>query len=88
MPNPIDYRFGDASSAPFDMVVPVSKADAPLPDGPCRALVVGPGGAGTVNIKDGSGVTRTSYPLFEGVNAVVCQEVRTGGTASQIWAGY
>lgn len=86
--NPLDIRSGDASDRPFDMVVPVTKVDGPLPDGPCRGLIVGAGGAGTVNIRDGSGALRTGFPVFEGINPVVCQEVRSGGTASGIWAGY
>lgn len=87
MTNRINEEFGDASSAPFDMLVPVTKADdTPLPDGPCRGLWVGT--AGTVNIKDGSGATRTGVPVFAGTNPIVCQAVRAGGTALDIWAGY
>lgn len=84
--NPITIAGDDASDRPFDMVVPVTKADAPLPDGTCRGLVVG--AAGTINFRDGSGAIRTNFPVFQGTNPVVCQEVREGGTASDIWAGY
>lgn len=86
MPNKITARYGDPSSAPADMVVPVTKADAALPEGTCRSLLVGT--AGTANIVDGSGVTRTNVPLQQGYNPIVCQQVRTGGTAADIWALY
>ena len=68
------------------MLVPVTKADAELPDGPCRCLLVGT--AGTANIVDATGATRTNVPLQQGYNPIVCQQVRTGGTASNIWAIY
>lgn len=84
--NPIIVQGGDASDRPFDDVVAVTKADAALPDGPCRGLWVGT--AGTVNIKTLAGNVRTGVPVFVGTNPIGCQEVRTGGTAGDIWAGY
>ncbi len=84
--NPITITGGDASDRPFDMVVPVIKVDGPLPDGTCRGLVVGV--AGTINIRDGSGTIRNNFPVVQGVNPVVCREVRLCGTATDIWAGY
>jgi hypothetical protein len=84
--NPIAPQFGDASTAPADAIVPVTKADAALPGGTCRSLLVGT--AGTANIVDGAGVTRTNVPLQQGYNPIVCQQVRTGGTAADIWALY
>lgn len=84
--NPIEARFGDASAAPADAVVPVTKTDAALPGGTCRALLVGT--AGTANIVDASGTTRANVPLQQGYNPIVCQQVRTGGTAADIWALY
>ena len=86
MPNDITAKYGDASAAPADMLVPVTKADTALPDGTCRCLLVGT--AGTANIVDGSGATRANVPLQQGYNPIVCQQVRTGGTASDIWALY
>lgn len=86
MLNDISQQFGDASFSPADAVIPVTKADSALPDGPCRALLVGT--AGTANIVDASGETRTNVPLQQGYNPIVCQQVRTGGTASDIWALY
>lgn len=85
-PSDIIFSAGDASSAPADMVVPVTKADTALPGGTCRGLLVGT--AGTANIVDGSGATRASVPLQQGYNPIICQQVRTGGTATDIWALY
>jgi len=75
-----------ASSAPAREVIPVTKADADLPDGQCRGLLVGT--AGTANIKDGGGTTRADVPLQQGYNPIRCIQVRTGGTADDIWALY
>ena len=86
MPKDIMSGYGDPSSAPADAVVPVTKAVTDLPDGTCRALLVGT--AGTANIVDGSGVARTNVPLQQGYNPIVCQRVSTGGTAADIWALY
>ena len=76
----------DARSMPGSVVVPVTKANSDLPDGMCRCLLVGT--AGTANIEDGSGVIRTNVPLQQGYNAILVKQVRTGGTASDIWAIY
>ena len=84
--NPIAFRFGDASSAPADAIVPVTKADEPLPGGTCRSLLVGT--EGTANIVDGQGEARSNVPLQKGYNPIVCQQVRLGGTAANIWALY
>ncbi len=73
---------------PFTAVkyVKVTKATGLLPDGTCKGLRVGT--AGTANLVDGTGTLRTDVPLFEGDNPLVCREVRTGGTADNIWALY
>lgn len=75
---------GDTSAAA--KVVPVTKADADLPDGPCRALLVGT--AGTANISDLTETIRTNVPLVVGYNPISCVQVRTGGSADNIWALY
>lgn len=67
-------------------VIPVTKADADLPNSTCRALLVGT--AGTANIKTHSGEIRTNVPLQQGENHIMCLQVRTGGTADNIWAMY
>lgn len=68
------------------MVVSVSKADSDLPSGTCRALLVGT--AGSANIMDGSGEIRLGVPLQQGYNLIMCKQIRTGGTADNIWVLY
>lgn len=65
---------------------PVTKADAALPGGTCRGLLVGT--AGSANLKDGEGNVRANVPLVVGYNPLECQEVRVDGTADNIWALY
>lgn len=74
------------STASATLFVPVTKADADLADGICRALLVGT--AGTANLMDADGNTRANVPLQAGYNALSCKQVRTGGLASDIWALY
>jgi hypothetical protein len=82
----ITYAAGDASEAPADAYAPVTKADADLPGGVCRSLLVGT--AGTANLQQADGTTRTNVPLQQGYNPLICKQVRAGGTASDIWALY
>ncbi|MBN9079666.1 MAG: hypothetical protein BGN87_18445 [Rhizobiales bacterium 65-79] len=65
---------------------PVTKADADLPDGVCRALLVGTDG--TANLMQPDGTIRTDVPLQAGYNPLFVLQVRTGGTADDIWALY
>lgn len=71
-------------------IIPVTKADAALPDGDCKAILVGVGG--TLNIqtigRDGAPVIRNSIPLEAGIHPIQCKQIRTGGTADDIWALY
>ncbi len=80
------YPTGNTSQAPADVFAPVTKADSDLPGGVCRGLLVGT--AGTANLQQQDGTTRSSVPLQAGYNPLVCKQVRTGGTASDIWALY
>ena len=71
-------------------VVPVTKADADLPDGPCKAILIGV--AGTLNIqtvgqKNGP-QDRSSIPVSTGIYPFQCKQIKTGGTADDIWALY
>lgn len=77
---------GAVEAGPAKSYVSVTKADADLPNGVCRGLLVGT--AGTANLMDQEGNTRTSVPLQAGYNPLICLQVRTGGTASDIWALY
>lgn len=86
MPNPIYEQYGDASMRPADAYPPVTKADADLPNGICRSLWVGT--AGTANLMEPDGTIRTNVPLVQGPNPFVVKQVRTGGTAADIWAIY
>lgn len=51
-----------------------------------RALWVGT--AGTANLMDEAGTTHADVPLQAGLNPFRCLQVRTGGTADDIWALY
>lgn len=64
----------------------VTKANSDLPDGVCRALFCGT--AGTVNLMDATGEILADFPLQVGVNPIQVKQVRTPGTASDIWALY
>ena len=66
-------------------IVPVTKADFDLAQ-PCYGLLCGT--AGTVNLMDREGTIRTNVPLQVGYNPLAVRQVRTGGTAADIWALY
>ena len=86
MPNPFRNRNGGLA-APASKLVPVTPDDeADLPDGVCRALLVGT--AGTANLVDASGAAHTDVPLQQGYNPIGVQRVMTGGSASNFWALY
>ena len=74
------------SVAPATRYVPVVKADADLPDGLCRGLLVGT--AGTANLMQEDGTVRANVPLQAGYNPLRATQVRVGGTAADIWALY
>lgn len=80
--------FGNASVSPARAVIPVTPSDsAMLPDGPCRALLVGAEGAAT--IIDLSGQTRADVPLQQGYNPIGAMKVFASGLgADNIWALY
>ena len=80
------YRRGRSPDSCSSIFVLVTKADADLPSGPPRALWVGT--AGTANLMDETGAVLTDFPLLEGLNPIAPRQVRTGGTADNIWALY
>lgn len=67
-------------------IVAVTKADSDLPLGRCFGLLVGT--AGTANLGDADGNILANVPLQAGYNPLSVKQVRTGGTASDIWALY
>lgn len=71
---------------PSGMIRLVTKANANLPDGPCRALLVGT--AGTANLMDATGEILANVPLQVGYNPIQVLQVRTSGDADDIWALY
>lgn len=73
-------------SGPAESLRLVTKADAALPHGACRSLLVGT--AGTANLMDNNGNICADVPLQAGYNPIRCQQVRLGGTAANIWALY
>jgi hypothetical protein len=83
---------GAASEGTVRQVVPasrialVTKANSDLPNGICRALLVGT--PGTCNLMDAEGNTHADVPLQLGYNPISVKQIRTGGLASNIWALY
>lgn len=74
---------GDSPGIAF---IKATKANAAFANGPCRGLWVGT--AGTANLLDGQGEIRADVPLKAGLFPCVVQQVRTGGTADDIWLIY
>jgi hypothetical protein len=77
-------------TAPATKIVPITLHDTNLFDA-CRGLLVGT--AGTANITEmgadgGAGTERTNVPLQVGYNPISVIRIKTGGTASDIWALY
>lgn len=86
MSNPFSSHHGGLT-APAAQIVPVMPDDEnDLPNGICRALLVGT--AGTATVIDASGVERTGIPLQRGFNPIGIKRVKAGGTASDLWALY
>ena len=65
---------------------PVTLANAELPSGVCRCLLVGT--AGLANLMQADGTVRTGVPLAAGFNPIQALQVRTGTAAGNIWAVY
>lgn len=86
MANDLSFRSGDASTSSADAYVSITPADADLPGGTCRGLLVGT--AGAANLMQQDGTVQTGVPLQQGYNPLVCRQVRAGTAASNIWALY
>ncbi|NJM33988.1 MAG: hypothetical protein HC850_03940 [Rhodomicrobium sp.] len=86
MSNPFSSHNGGLN-APASRIVPITPDDdSDLPEGTCRALLVGT--AGTATLIDASGTERTGVPLQQGFNPIGVRRVKTGGTATNLWALY
>lgn len=79
------HRTADATVSAF-VYEPVTKADSDLPGSITRGLLVGT--AGTANLMQPDGTIRANVPLQQGYNPLQVRQVRTGGTADNIWALY
>lgn len=87
MPNIVNNGAPDLKIDAARHYIPVVKDDDDdLPGGACRALLVGT--AGTANLTQEDGTDRNNVPLQAGYNYLTCSKVRTGGTATDIWALY
>lgn len=88
MTSPFKTSSGASLAAPAGRWVPVTASDTlDLPDGVCRALLVGT--AGAADIIDADGVARSAVPLQAGYNPGGVQRVKaTSLTAANIWALY
>jgi hypothetical protein len=67
-------------------IAAVVKANTDLPDGVTKGLACGT--SGTVNLVDASGNDIVGFPLQQGYNPLSVIQVKTGGTATDIWALY
>lgn len=86
MPNPFSGHNGGLN-APAARMVPITPSDdEDLPEGVCRALLVGT--AGSANLLDATGAERTGVPLQQGFNPIGVRRVKTGGSAANLWALY
>ncbi len=74
-------------SNPSGVIIgPYTRADVPIPSGPCRAIAVGT--AGTLNGIDLRGNPLVNFPVQAGYNPISLKQIGTGGTAADIWLLY
>lgn len=86
MPEPYVGR-NEITAPGWDVEAVTASDSADLPDGECKALLVGTAGAATLIMA--SGETRTAVPLQQGYNPLRVRRVfSTGLGASNIWAVY
>lgn len=76
----------DYPDGPAKGIALVTKGASVLPNGICRALLVGT--AGTANVTDAYGNDVDNVPLPVGYNFLAVSKVRAGGTADAIYALY
>ena len=86
MSNPFSSHQGGLT-APASRLEPITPSDDDdLPGGVCRAILVG--AAGTANMVDAGGIERTGVPLQQGFNPIGATRIKTGGSATDLWALY
>lgn len=81
-----DLPVDGLSATPATRVEAVTAANADLPGGMCRSLLVGV--AGLANIMDAAGNIVTGVPLVAGYNPIAVKQIRTGTAATGIFALY
>lgn len=87
MTNPFETHNLGLSSPAGKLVLVTPDDNNDLPDGTCRALLVG--SAGAADIIDAGGNERTAVPLQQGYNPIGVTRVKaTNIVASNIWAIY
>lgn len=86
MPFPFRNDLKSVFGGPATRLSLTTKNDADLPGGVAWGLLVGT--AGTANLMDAAGNILTNVPLQVGYNPIAVKQVRTGGTATNIWAMY
>lgn len=91
--NFLGKKFKHLASYGFAAIVPsqnvkviVADDGNDLPDGPCRGIWSGTDG--TANIVTADGDDLVDFPLFAGLNPIAVSRVKTGGTATNLFALY
>ena len=64
----------------------VTPGTSPLPNGPCRCIIVD--ADGTVNLTTKAGVQRNGVLVFKGYNPLVATHIRAAAGPTKVQAGY
>ncbi|WP_310533115.1 hypothetical protein [Novosphingobium sp.] len=77
----------NVDTSPLEDYIPITPGSSALANGPCRAVLVT--AAGTINLTTYNGTDRDGIHLAAGIwHPIVASKIRTGGTATGIFAGY
>ena len=82
----LDQYQGSLDMSAYDYIVVVKDDSSDLPEGVCRALLVGV--AGTLNLVTPDGRVVDDVPVTKGYNPLFVARVRLGGTADNVFALY
>lgn len=77
---------GSVDMSGYDYIAVTKDDNNDLPEGICRALLVGVEGTLTLVTPDGREVS--DVPVVQGYNPLFVKRVKTGGTADNIFALY